>query len=84
MIQKNKNSDIVYCIICIIFDNKFADCALNYSRSSFSLKKDKLKKYVYVDKLDTCKPGYENYYLNRIYKLMYMESENCAIFYREY
>ena len=41
-------------------------------------------KYVFVDELDWCKDGYEDYYLNRTYKLMYMDNDRCAIFYRNY
>ena len=81
MIQEEKELGI---ISCIIFDNEVADLSLNYFKASFSLKKDELKEYVYVDKLDTCKKGCEDEYLNRTYKLIRMEGEDCAIFYKEY
>ena len=70
-------------ITCIIYDDQFMDTALNFFRASFRLKKEDLKEYVYVDKLE-CENGYEDYYLNRTYKLMYMDSDRCAIFYRNY
>ena len=67
----------------IIYDNEHMWlCCLQCA--TFTIKKDELKDYVYVDKLDTCRPGYEDYYLNRTYKLMWMENDNCAIFYRDY
>lgn len=67
-----------------IFDNEEYDLMLNYSRASFKLKKEDLKEYVYVDKLSYCKEGCEDEYINRTYKFIRMEDENCAIFYRDY
>jgi hypothetical protein len=67
-----------------IFDNEEYDLMLNYSRAFFKLKKEDLKEYVYVDKLSYCKEGCEDEYINRTYKFIRMEDENCAIFYRDY
>ena len=67
-----------------IFDNEEYDLMLNYSKASFELKKEDLKDYVYVDKLKICESGYEDYYLNRTYKFIRMEEDDCAIFYRNY
>ena len=51
-------------ILCVIYDDESWE-PLNYYRASFELRKEKLREYVYVDKLKFCKSGYEDYYLNR-------------------
>lgn len=68
----------------IIFDNEEYDLLLNYSKASFELKKEDLKDYVYVDKLNRCKEGCEDEYINRTYKFIRMEGELSAILYRDY
>ena len=68
----------------IIFDNEKYDLSLNYSKASFELKKEDLKDFVFVDKLTNSKDNCEAEYINRTYKVIRMEGELCAIFYRDY
>lgn len=67
-----------------IFDNEEYDLILDYSKAFFELKKEDLKDYVFVNKLTYCKDNCEAEYINRTYKFIRMEDENCAIFYRDY
>ena len=80
-VKRMKENGLLY---GTIFDNEDYDLMLNYSKASFILKKEDLKDYVYVDKLSSCKEGYEDEYINRTYKFIRMEGELCAIFYRDY
>ena len=70
-------------ILCVIYDDESWE-PLNFYRASFELRKEDLRDYVYVDKLKICESGYEDYYLNRTYKFIRMEEDDCAIFYRNY
>jgi hypothetical protein len=70
-------------ILCVIYDDESWE-PLNFYRASFELRKEDLRDYVYVDKLKICQSGYEDYYLNRTYKFIRMEEDDCAIFYRNY
>lgn len=74
-------------ISCVIYDDELWDYGFNWFRASFELRKEDLKEYVYVDNNSlnfSCKSGYEDYYLNRTYKFIRMETDGCAIFYRNY
>ena len=56
----------------------------DYQIFEHDVKKEDLKDYVFVDKLTYCKDNCEAEYINRTYKFIRMEDENCAIFYRDY
>ena len=73
-------------ILCFIFDDENY-YLLDEFKASFELRKNDLKDFVYVDNNSlnfSCKSGYEGYYLNRTYKFIGMEKDDCAIFYRNY
>ena len=75
-------------IFCVVYDDELWDAGFNKSRASFELRKEDLKDYVYVDNQKSlnfyCDKGYEGYYVNRKCKFIRMETDNCAIFYRDY
>ena len=71
-------------IFCVVFKDKMWDYGINLASGSFKIKKEELRDFIYKDKIECYKQDEEFEFLNRTYKFMYMESEHCAMFYRDY
>ena len=82
--EEKKRMEEQNLVLGIIFDNEEYHVLFDYSKASFELKREDLKDYVYVDKLNRCKEGCEDEYINRTYKFIRMDGDRCALFYRDY
>lgn len=71
-------------ITCIVYKDELWDAGFNLPSSSFEIKKEELKDYIYREEKDCFRQDEKYYFTNRLYKYMCTDNSGCAIFYRNY